>query len=66
MTDPFARRTAKHAHDRVNRLTYELKTLAKRVPKRAPMFIGHCSLCGHVCKPNRRYCHAHSWAEGID
>lgn len=39
----------------------ERATVQKPTQKRAP-FEGLCCLCGMPAK--RRYCHAHSWAEG--
>jgi hypothetical protein len=62
--DTFARLNAKHAHLRLNKLETTVQNIDKRVPKRLPMFVGKCALCGHPCKANRRYCHAHQWAEG--
>ena len=66
MTDTFARQTAKHAHERISEMALELANVKRKLPRRPPMFIGLCALCGEPCKPNRRYCHAHAWAEGTD
>lgn len=63
-TDEFARTTAKHAHHRLNEVDRAMLEITKRLPNRPPMFVGYCALCGATCKPNRKHCHAHSWAEG--
>lgn len=64
MTDPLARITARNAHERLNELTKDLRILERRIPNRPAMFVARCALCGHACNPRRRYCHAHTWAEG--
>lgn len=69
MNDQLARATATRAHTRISETRAELRAriakLEKIVARRAG-FVARCSLCGEPCRPNRRYCHAHSWAEGND
>ena len=74
MTDKLARQTATNAHRRitetsrkVTKTNVELRgriTKLEKLLARRAGFVGRCSLCGDPCKPDRRYCHAHSWAEG--
>ena len=69
MNDQLARATATHAHTRISETKAELKARIARLEKlvaRRAGFIARCSLCGEPCRPNRRYCHAHEWAEGKD
>ncbi len=66
-TDPMARETARTAHTRITETTADLKAriaLLETTLARRAGFVARCSLCGTPCRPNRRYCHAHSWAEG--
>lgn len=76
MTDKLARQTATNAHKRItetsrnlSKTTSDLKariaSLERALARRAG-FVARCSLCGDPCKPSRRYCHAHAWAEGKD
>lgn len=69
MTDKLARANATRAHHRISETTAELRARIARLEKtiaRRAGFVARCSLCGDPCRPNRRYCHAHSWAEGKD
>lgn len=69
MTDKLARATATRAHHRITETTAELHARIQRletIVARRAGFIARCSLCGAPCRPNRRYCHAHTWAEGSD
>ncbi len=64
-SDPFARKTASRAHDRITDTAAELgarlELLETVVAK-----LARCALCGNPCQTDLRYCHAHSWAEGND
>lgn len=67
--DQFARETAKKAHERVTKTERELRhklAQLERIIARRAGFVARCSLCGDPCRPNRRYCHAHAWAEGTE
>lgn len=67
--DTFARETAKKAHSRISQTENELRKKIvnlERIIARRAGFVARCSLCGDPCRPNRRYCHAHAWAEGAD
>lgn len=69
MTDPFARTTASHAHQRATeahtlaqKLEHTVTTLRELVGDRPKPFRRRCALCGEPCKG--RYCKAHDWAAG--
>jgi len=69
MTDKLARANAGRAHHRITETRNELRARIAQLEKivaRKAGFVARCSLCGEACRPNRRYCHAHSWAEGKD
>lgn len=65
LNDQFARQTAREAHKKIAELTSHIGRLEKVLARRAG-FVARCSLCGSPCRPNKRYCHAHAWAEGGD
>jgi hypothetical protein len=62
LTDPFARQTAQHAHQRIHELTGTIRRLEQQVARRRE-FRDRCYLCGDPVKHNTRYCRACSWAE---
>lgn len=71
LKDPFARATAKRANVQATdaaavahqALEIALHVRKQQAEQRQPMFVGRCSLCGSPCKPSKRYCDAHGWAE---
>ncbi len=62
-SDPFARKTASRAHDRITDTAVELGARLERL-ETVVANLARCALCGTPCNPARRYCHAHQWAEG--
>jgi len=63
MTDPFARQTAQHAHQRVAELALTVQQLRKEISRRR-QFAGRCHLCGDPVTKGSVHCRAHSWAGG--
>lgn len=63
MHDPFARQTARHAHDRIHQLTSQVARLEQQLARRR-QFAGRCHLCGDPVAKGSVYCRAHSWAGG--
>lgn len=63
MHDPFARQTAKHAHQRVAELATHVRRLEQQVSRRR-QFAGRCHLCGDPVTKGSVHCRAHSWAGG--
>ncbi len=61
--DPFARKTARRAHDRITDTTVELHARLELL-ETVVAGLARCALCGNPCKTGLRYCHAHQWAEG--